>query len=367
MRKLIFLLTFALLLFHSPAFVFADACISLPLGQEREDCYQKILDTLGSQANTLAGQIAFYDTQIKLVLSKITQTEGQITSISSKIESLEQKLQDRSQLLEKQIVQTYKKGGLDPFEIFFSVNNFSDLLSQVKYLQTIQASNRKFLYDTQTVQTSYAQQKKLIEESRKRLQTQKTTLANLRADRDNLLRQTKNSEAIYQKLLEQARLEYEVIQKALIAGKKEGPVKKGDPIAIVGNSGYWAPDPRLGCSTGKHLHFEVRVNDDWVNTETYLKNTTDKWGLNIGSGNWDWPIKGTIGITQRYGKTDYSYVYKYSGGIHTGIDMVSNQDVVYAVADGTLYSYTGKCGPADLNIKYIDHGSGLKTLYLHVQ
>ena len=25
-------------------------------------------------------------------------------------------------------------------------------------------------------------------------------------------------------------------------------------------------------------------------------------------------IKGTIGVTQRYGKTNYSYVYKYSGG-----------------------------------------------------
>ena len=111
----------------------------------------------------------------------------------------------------------------------------------------------------------------------------------------------------------------------------------------------------------------MRANDTWVNAETYLKPITDKWGLKIGSGNWNWPLNGSIEITQRYGKTPYSYRYIYSGGIHTGIDMVSSDAVIRAPADGILYSYTGKCGASELKIKYIDHGSGLKTLYLHVQ
>jgi len=211
------------------------------------------------------------------------------------------------------------------------------------------------------VQLNYAQQKNLVEDAKKKLEVQKKSLAVLREEKDNLLIQTKNNEAIYQKQLEQARLELAAIQAALAAATREGPVKTGDPIGLVGNSGY------PSCSTGKHLHFEVRQGDSWVNAEGYLKNMTDKWGLNIGSGNWDWPIKGTIEVTQRYGKTDYSYVYKYSGGIHTGIDMVSDNDVIKAVADGTLYSSTQKCGSSDLNIKYIDHGSGLKTFYLHIQ
>ena len=36
-------------------------------------------------------------------------------------------------------------------------------------------------------------------------------------------------------------------------------IKKGDPIALVGNSGY------PGCSTGAHLHFEVLRNGQFVN------------------------------------------------------------------------------------------------------
>ena len=73
------------------------------------------------------------------------------------------------------------------------------------------------------MQNNYGQQKTLVQDSQKRLQTQKTALANLRADRDNLLRQTKNNEALYQKQLEQAHLELEAIQKALANAVKQRP------------------------------------------------------------------------------------------------------------------------------------------------
>ena len=358
MKKLFLTLFYTFTLLHSYALV--NAATPEELTDKIAELEAKV-SSLRDQAQTLSGQIVYYDSQIKLTALKISQTEDQIASISAKINFLEDKLQEKSRLLEKQILLSYKQGQLDPLQIFFSSDDVSQLISRFKYLQIVQSTNRRFLTETQAVQNSYSQQKTLVQDSQKRLQTQKTALANLRAERDNLLRQTRNNEAIYQKQLEVARQELEAVQRALASAVKEGPVKKGDPIGLVGNSGY------PNCSTGKHLHFEVRQGDSWVNAENYLRNMTDKWGLNIGSGDWDWPIKGTIGVTQRYGKTDYSYVYKYSGGIHTGIDMVSNQDVVYAVADGTLYSYTGKCGSADLNIKYIDHGSGLKTLYLHVQ
>ncbi len=322
---------------------------------------EKKVTTLHSQAQTLSGQIVFYDSQIKLTSLKISQTEDQIASISAKINFLENKLQEKSRLLEKQILLSYKQGQLDPLQIFLSSDDVSQLISRFKYLQIVQSTNRRFLADTQTVQNNYAQQKTLVQDSQKRLQTQKTALANLRADRDNLLKQTKSSEALYQKQLEQARLELQAVNSALANAVKQGPVSAGDPIGLVGNSGY------PSCSTGKHLHFEVRVNDTWVNAETYLKNTTDKWGLNIGSGNWDWPLRGTLEITQRYGRTPYSYRYGYSGGIHTGIDMVSTDDIIRAPAAGTLYSSAEKCGSSTINIKFIDHGSGVKTLYLHVQ
>ncbi|KKT58511.1 MAG: Cell Wall Hydrolase [Candidatus Amesbacteria bacterium GW2011_GWB1_47_19] len=322
---------------------------------------EKKITELQTQAKTLADQVTYYDVQIALNTLKISQTEDMIASLSGKINILETRLLQRSLILEKQIVHTYKQGSLDPLQIMLSSTNFSLLLSRLKYAQTVQANNRRILHDTQVIQLNYARQKTLVEDAQKKLEVQKKTLAGLREEKDNLLLQTKNSEAVYEKQLESARLELAAIQTALATGIREGPVKAGDPIALVGNTGY------PSCSTGKHLHFEVRLNDTWVNAELYLKKISDKWGLNIGSGNWNWPISGDIEITQRYGKTPYSYRYIYSGGTHTGIDMVSNQDVIKAVADGILYSSTQKCGSSDLKIKYIDHGSGLKTFFLHVQ
>ncbi len=354
------LLVITLLLCYSVTLSLVHAGVVDEKLQEIADLEKKVVN-LHSQAKTLTDQIAAYDSQIRLAQLKITQTEEQIISVSTRIAQLEDKLRERSALLEKQIVQTYKKGMSDPLQIIFGSGNVSTLLSQIKYLQIVQTNNRKFLYDTQLVQTNYAQQKTLIEESRKKLQSQKELLNSYRVERDNLLKQTKNNEATYQKQLEQARLELEVIQKALANAVREGPVKAGDVIGLMGNSGY------PYCSTGSHLHFEVRKNDTWVDAESYLKNMTDKWGLNIGSGNWNWPMQGVLEITQRYGKTPYSYRYAYSSGIHTGIDMVSSDTTVRAVGDGILYSSSEKCASATINLKYIDHGNGTKTLYLHLQ
>ncbi|MBI5358871.1 peptidoglycan DD-metalloendopeptidase family protein [Candidatus Amesbacteria bacterium] len=351
---------FALLLCFSVTLSLVFADIEEDKRNEIADLEKKVVN-LQSQAKTLTEQIAAYDSQIKLALLKINQSEEQIASVSARINQLEEKLREKSVLLEKQIVQTYKSGSSDPLQLLFGSTNFNELISQAKYLQIVQAQNRKYLHDTQLVQTSYAQQKELIEDARKRLQIQKKSLDVYRKERDNLLKQTKNNESLYQRQLEQARLELETIQKALANAVKEGPVKAGDVIGLMGNSGY------PYCSSGAHLHFEVRKDDAWISAESYLKNMTDKWGMNIGSGNWNWPMQGTIEITQRYGQTDYSYRYKYSGGIHTGIDMVSSDKTVRAVADGTLYSSSEKCASATINLKYIDHGNGIKTLYLHLQ
>ena len=135
---------------------------------------------------------------------------------------------------------------------------------------------------------------------------------------------------------------------------------------MVGNSGY------PSCSTGAHLHFEVRQNGTWINAENYLSskavNDEQNGSTNLGGGSWDWPLSDPIIISQRYGITPWSWRYKYSNGIHTGIDMWSKgSDVIRAPADGILYSSSQGCGSSIINIKYIEHENGLVSFYLHVQ
>ena len=49
-----------------------------------------------SQAKTLTEQISAYDSQIKLALLKITQSEEQIASVSARDCAIEEKLRDKS-------------------------------------------------------------------------------------------------------------------------------------------------------------------------------------------------------------------------------------------------------------------------------
>ena len=123
----------------------------------------------------------------------------------------------------------------------------------------------------------------------------------------------------------------------------------------------------------QHIHFEIREDNKWVDPSDYLEEKTvldSTQGINrsVGDGDWDWPLSEPVILTQDYGKTPYSWRYTYSGGIHTGFDMVSRGSVVIrAPADGDLYSTTESCGSSTINIKYIDHGDGVVSYYLHVQ
>jgi peptidoglycan hydrolase CwlO-like protein len=209
MKKLFFFVTtlallISLVLPNIPATRAEESC------KTDIECEQKIAELTAkisaaqSSAKTLADQVAYYDYQITLTNLKITQSENTISSLSGKMEQLEGKLQEKSNMLEKQIIQTYKQGNVDSLQLIFSSDDFPQFIARLKYSQIIQANNRKYLYDTQLIQSQYGQQKTIIEDSKKRLQAQKASLAVWRETKDTLLRQTKNDEATYQKLLTQA-------------------------------------------------------------------------------------------------------------------------------------------------------------------
>lgn len=349
--------------------VSAQVCTDISNLNDRISCYEKELDRLGAQSKTLSNQIAQFDAQIKLTTLKISQTEEKIALLGGRIDQLEGSLTALSRAFGERAVETYKMARVgDPFLILISAPDLNGAVSRFHYLQRIQEADRDLLARLQSAQTTYKEEKLDQETLQKELEKQKAALDSQKKAKNALLTQTKNDEKLYQQLLAQALAEKAAIERALVAGVKVGPIKRGEPIALVGNSGY------PGCSTGKHLHFEIRKNGAWVDPAPYLQNKSVKDEQNgggmvaIGSGNWPWPIEDTVRLTQFYGQTPYSWKYTYSGGIHTGFDMVStSSDVIRAPADGTLYKAAESCGSSIINIVYIDHGDNLISLYLHVQ
>lgn len=341
---------------------------------------QKISETQ-SKEKTLSAEIKSMDAKITLKTLEVSETEEKILSLGEEIEELTDKigrletsLTRLSEVLIGRMVASYKTNRVSYLSLFVSADGFVDFINRVKYIKLAQAHDQEMMTNIEFAKVDFKDQKELREKKKEEqealkiaLEAQKKELDKNKKDKQSLLTQTKNDEATYQKLLQQALAEKQALEAALVTGVKVGPVKQGDPIALVGNTGYPA------CSTGAHLHLEVRKNNQWVNPGDYLKSKEvddlqNGGRVTIGSGNWEWPLEGIVQVTQYYGKTPYSWRYAYSGGIHTGIDMVSDTStVIRAPKDGTLYSSSQDCGGSTIKIKYIEHGDGVISFYLHVQ
>jgi len=280
---------------------------------------------------------------------------NKILLLGGRIDQLEISLESLTKAFSSRAVETYRMSRFETnFTFVITAPDINDAVSRFHYLKRIQEEDRSLLERLQTAQTTYQNQKQDQEELQTQLTKQKANLGAQKIAKANLLTATKNDESKYQSLLSQALAEKAAVEKALISGIKVGPVKAGDAIALIGNSGY------PGCSTGKHLHFEIRKDNVWVDPSTYLQNKVvndeEKGGnVNIGSGNWQWPIQDTVRLTQHFGHTPWSWKYSYSGGIHTGFDMVStSSDVIRAPADGDLFKSAESCGGSTINIVYIE-------------
>ena len=351
-----------------------------PVDRKIEELKTKIAE-LQTQENSLSKQISLLNSNIELttlridtIKSAINKLSKEIDELAGEIERLEVLLTERSELMLHRIPETYKRQQTSNFGVLFFSSNVSDFISRMKYMNRVQEENAQLLVQLKATQNNFgerkdAREKKKIQQEtlKKQQEDEQFKLERQKKEKQSLLAETKNSESKFQALLAAALAEKNAIDRARVEGMKVGPVKKGDIIAIVGNTGY------PGCSTGAHLHFEVQKNGSWVNAEEYVQGREvydDQNGgrSRIGSGSWDWPLEGDIRVTQRFGRTPYSWRYTYSGGIHTGIDMVSTNEIIRAPKDGTLYSSSQSCGGGSIiKIKYIDHGDGVTSFYLHVQ
>jgi len=308
--------------------------------------YEKQISDLQKQSNTLSQQISLMDSQIKVAALKISQTQAQIkttekeiATLSGKIVALDGSLDYLSKVLLSRVTETYKKGKIDAFVLLVSSKSFSDFITQYRYLQAVQFHDRQLLISMEQTRTNYDEQKQLKEKLQadlkvlqNKLISQKKQLDVQILDRKKLLTETKGKEAEYQKILEATRQELEAIQQ-IIAGKGSeteiGKIKEGERIASV----ISGASP---CSTGTHLHFEVRENNDLRNPFSYLKNIglTDQSGgdSHSASGSWNWPLNEPIFLNQGYGSNTSAIRSKIVWyNFHTGIDIVSNDRMVKSV------------------------------------
>jgi len=382
----IFLSLFLKIIFSSPAA--AVECID-PQGEKdlvklteiQNACLSGLKELQGTE-DTLTKAISYMQTQERLTKVKISQTsgqiivlEGEIASLSAKIVRLDDSLNFISKIFLSRIIAGYKMRLVDPLILFFTSNNLSDFLAKYKYLKSVQLHDRNLLLSMEETKINYDDQKKLKESLqlkltilKKQLEAEKANLASQIVSRNQLLLETRGREANYQKFLTATKEELEAIQQ-IAAGQGEevevGRVDQGQRIAGI----IYGTSP---CSTGTHLHFEVRNSSQVKNPFDYLKNISlvDLSGgdQHQGNGDWSWPLGEPIKLNQGFGQNTAAIrarIVWYN--FHTGIDLVADDLTIKSVKAGTLFKGTVKCGSGALRYVKVRHEEGgFDTYYLHV-
>lgn len=188
---------------------------------ELRNCWQEKVNATRSEANTLQSAVDIINGQIRVQSLKVQQTvaeinslEKEITELSERIEGLGISLNRLSGILIKRIRQSYKQSRLPYKSNLFASESFNDFISQSRYLNLAQDQTLDLMKKTELQRLTYNQQKEIketkqaeVEKKRQELQSQKNILDSQKASKDELLKQTRNSESVYQQKLAEATAE----------------------------------------------------------------------------------------------------------------------------------------------------------------
>jgi murein DD-endopeptidase MepM/ murein hydrolase activator NlpD len=308
---------------------------SLKKIQDAQAKYKQLINQYQSQQSSLANQLAILDNRlvdsqldIESLQIDIDTLDLEIQKVNVEVEELGKKIAESKHQMTAAIKLLQKEDGRTNLEILLSNEYLSDYLDQVKYLKDINSGVVDGLDTIRKSQERLALNKKDLEEKQLVLKNKKEELKNkqgiLLGEQDSkvyLLTTTQDSEAEYQKLLQQARAQQESAAKD-IAGLEKTVRDRIDAMKQTGKAS------EIIASTGQLI----------------------------------WPINSRT-ITATFHDPTYPYRTVME---HSAIDIATPQGTELKAADSGYVARTQTGGASGYGYIMIVHDDGISTVYGHI-
>src|SRR6266576_3354198 len=297
--------------------------------RERSEVEQE-LARLRTQAHSLTDEIANIEQQKQSTNRIVNELDRQITGLGGQIDQItvdlliaQDALLEKGAVLERRLVDIYKRGPLYSWQVLFTAASFGDLLSRYKYLYLVSRQDRLLTNEVQKLRDRVARQRQLLVNAREALARRRRERTDelgrylaLERERQTNLRETRRNTRQAEERL--SRLDRD--EKAL-----------NDRIEALERARREAESRGASTSAGAIT-------------------TADLGGL-------DWPVEGLI--IYPFGTTtgpNNTRIPRHGIGIRAPVGTA-----VRAVAAGTV-SLAGPLG-LYLTSVLIDHGGGYYTFY----
>src|SRR3989339_1200692 len=296
--------------------------------------YQTEIDDLGKQKNSLNVSLKQLDLTQKKLVADIAVTQNKIDKTNFKIKELSLEINNKGDIISNDIeaisLAIRKMNELEQNDVLATIlseNDFTIIWNDIDNMATVSDKIRETIINLKQIKNDLEDTRKETTDAKNELLALKSKLADQKkivdqntAEKKKLLTQTKNSEASYQKLLENRLAKKDAFEKELEA------------------------------------------------YESQLKYILDPSSL-PGKRALSWPLD-DIYITQLFGVTKDSKRL-YASGSHSGVDFRASVGTpVKAVADGIVLGVgdTDKTCPYASFGKFIfiQHYNGLSTAYGHL-
>jgi len=300
--------------------------------RERSEVEQE-LARLRTQAHSLSDEIANIEQQKQTTNLIVNELDRQITGLGGQIDQItvdlliaQDALLEKGAVLERRLVDIYKRGALYSWQVLFAAESFGDLLSRYKYLYLVSRQDRLLTNDMHKLRDRVARQRQLLVDAREALGRRK------RERTDELDRYLTLERERQTNLQETRRSARQAEQRISRLDKDERSL-----------------NDRIDALERARRDAEARG----VTATTGSISTADLGGL-------DWPVEGSI--IYPFGTTtgpNNTRIPRHGIGIKAPVGAP-----VRAVAAGTV-SLAGPLG-LYLTTVLLDHGGGYYTFYAYL-